>query len=114
MRLFALQSGRKPLHWAETLCLDFVATVLTKCTTSPIDAVKIALQCEPEMVRRGSVFFLEPFTGALDAFVRQFCTQAGFARIGFATVINCVKFVPQALVVQVANAAIEPLVGKCW
>jgi len=83
------------LSFAEDFVLSGVAAVTSKTISAPIERIKMVVQNQDEMLRRGTLE--KPFTGIMDC-ARWIAANEGMAAFWKSNFTNCLRYFPtQAL-----------------
>jgi solute carrier family 25 (adenine nucleotide translocator) protein 4/5/6/31 len=97
-QIAAAENGEKrkiKLSFAEDFMLSGVAAVTSKTIAAPIERIKMVVQNQDEMLRRGTLD--KPFTGIMDC-SRWIMQNEGFAAFWRSNFTNCLRYFPtQAL-----------------
>jgi solute carrier family 25 (adenine nucleotide translocator) protein 4/5/6/31 len=96
MALSAEPERRKvKLNFAEDFLLSGTAAVVSKTIAAPIERIKMVVQNQDEMIKRGTLS--KPFTGIIDC-TRWIMANEGFAAFWRSNFTNCLRYFPtQAL-----------------
>jgi solute carrier family 25 (adenine nucleotide translocator) protein 4/5/6/31 len=79
----------------EELALSGTAVAISKTLSAPLERVKLLVQCENEMLRKGTLH--QPFNGVAGAF-RQIAASEGLPAFWRSNLANCLYYLPtQAL-----------------
>lgn len=96
-RVTALAAEKKKvkLNFVEDFFLAGVAAVTSKTISAPIERVKMVVQNQDEMIKRGTL--TKPFTGIMDC-TNWIMKNEGFAAFWRSNFTNCLRYFPtQAL-----------------
>ncbi len=97
--------GDARLNPAETFALSGIAAVTSKTIAAPIERIKMVVQNQDEMIKRGTLE--KPFKGIMDcaAWINK---NEGFAAFWRSNFTNCVRYFPT----QALNFTFKDLVKK--
>lgn len=88
-------SGGQKLNFAEEFMLSGIAATISKTASAPIERIKMVVQNQDEMVRKGTLE--KPFSGIADC-ARWIQQNEGFAAFWKSNFTNCIRYFPtQAL-----------------
>lgn len=92
--LSAKQAPKK-LTFLENFALSGAAAVVSKTVAAPIERVKLLVQNQAEMLKKGTL--AEPYKGIMDCSVKTYNSE-GFAAFWRGNMANCIRYFPtQAL-----------------
>jgi len=85
----------KKLSFVENFCLSGLAAVVSKTAAAPIERVKLLVQNQAEMLKKGTLD--TPYKGIMDC-TKRTMAQEGFGSFWKGNLANCVRYFPtQAL-----------------
>lgn len=83
---------------AEELALTLATIMLSYTASVPFEVVKLTLQSQPELMRRGSISPWEPLAGPADCFQRRVFTKTGLRAIWATDFLGVAMVVPRHVV----------------
>ncbi|OAY78048.1 ADP,ATP carrier protein, mitochondrial [Ananas comosus] len=87
----AAAAGRSPERMAADFVMGGAAAVVAKSAAAPVDRVKLLLQNQGEMVRRG--YLKRPYAGIGDCFARV-VREEGVAALWRGNQANVIRYFP--------------------
>lgn len=101
------QNKPKQLSFVENFALSGVAAIISKTIAAPIERVKLLVQNQAEMLKKGTLD--EPYKGIMDC-TRKTHQKEGFASFWRGNVANCVRYFPT----QALNFAFKDKIKKAF
>jgi hypothetical protein len=85
------------ISMAEDLALTLVTILLSYTASVPFEVIRLTLQTQPELMRRGIISPWEPLAGPADVFVKRICTPQGLKSMWAADFLGVAMVVPRHL-----------------